>query len=190
MGLFNKYLLNILILSQCFTIGFGSNKISETSYIDYSFLKNKESQFNLGFRTDGIYSYSIDKFISDNLIGSAKVSIIEIDYFQLINQLTFKFLNKKYPLCIFLGYNHYYTDVKSYSWMNIAPVVEFIYKNKYLSAFGVSYNLSETNLFDNNIRYFCEFKRIFYQDTSISIGFNLNPKNLVINKTIELNIEI
>ena len=190
MGLFNKNILNILILSQCFAIGFGNNKISEASYIDYSFLKNKESQFNLGCRSGGIYNYSIDKFISDNLIGSAKVSIIEIDYFQLINQLTFKFFNKKYPLCVFLGYNHYYTDAKSYGWMNIAPVIEFIHKNKYLSAVGVNYNLSETHLFDNNVRYFCEFKRVLYQDTSISVGFNLNPKNLVINKTIELNIEI
>ena len=100
-GLFNKYLFKIIIISSCFAIIYGNNKMSEVSNVDYSFLKNKESQFNLGYTSNGSVNYSIDKFISDNLIGSAKVSIIDVDYFQLINQFTIKFVNEKYPFSVF-----------------------------------------------------------------------------------------
>jgi len=189
-GLFKKYILKFLCIYLCFTFLFGEEKISEISYIDYTFLNNKESQFNLGYRSGGYYSYSIDKFISDNLIGSAKVSVIDLDHFDLLNQLTFKFLNKKYPLSIFLGYNYFSTDSKSFSWINFSLAVEFIYKNKYLSAFGLSNNISKFDFFDGRVRYFCELRRILSNDTSLSFGFNFNPKNLIVNKTIELNIEI
>ena len=190
MGLFNKYLLNILILSQSITLVVGSNIISEISYMDYSFLKNKESQFSLGYKSSGMYDYSIDKFISDNLIASAKVSIIDFEQFQLINQLTFKLLNKKYPLSLFLGYNHFYTDSKLYGWINFSPFLELVYRNKYLSAFGINYNLSDSNLIDNSVRYLCQFKTMLSQKMSISIGVNFNPKTVFINRIIELNIEI
>ena len=190
MGLFNKYILIFLCINLCFTIVLGEGKIGKIPCIDYTFLKNKESQLNLGYRLGGFYSYSIDKFISDNLIGSAKVSVIDLENFDLLNQLTFKFLNKKYPLSFFIGYNYFLIDSKSYSWINIAPVVEFIYKNKYLSAFGLDNNISEFDLLDGKVRYFCELRRILSNDTSLSFGFNFNPKNLILNKTIELNIEL
>ena len=74
--------------------------------------------------------------------------------------------------------------------VNFAPVVEFIYNKKYLSAFGVNYNLSRNNLFYREIIIFCEFKTILSKDSSISLGLNINPNKLLINKTIELNIEI
>lgn len=189
-GLFNKYLFKIIIVSSCLAIIYGNNKMSEVSNVDYSFLKNKESQFNLGYTSNGSVNYSIDKFISNNLIGSAKVSIIDVDYFKLINQFTLKFLSERYPFSIFFGYNHYHTELKSNSWMNFAPVVEFIYNKKYLSAFGVNYNLSGNNLFYREIIIFCEFKTILSKDSSISLGLNINPNKLLINKTIELNIEI
>ena len=189
-GLFNKYLFKIIIISSCFAIIYGNNKMSEVSNVDYSFLKNKESQFNLGYTSNGSLNYSIDKFISNNLIGSAKVSIIDVDYFQLINQFTIKFVNEKYPFSIFFGYNHFYKELNSNSWINFAPVVEFIYNKKYLSAFGVNYNLSGNNLFYREIIVFCEFKTILSKDSSISLGLNINPNKLLINKTIELNIEI
>jgi len=189
-GLFNKNTLKFLCINLCFTILFGDEKISEIPCIDYTFLKNKESQLNLGYSSGGLYSYSIDKYISDNLIGSAKVSVIDLENFDLLNQLTFKFLNKKYPLSFVFGYNYFFTDSKSYSWINIAPVIEFIYKNKYLSAFGLDNNISEIDLLDGKVRYFCELRRILSNDTSLSFGFNFNPKNLIVNKIIELNIEL
>ena len=76
MALFKRYSLSLLLLILNISLIIGEDDINNISFIDYSYLKNQEFQLNLGYQTDNIYFFSIDKFISHNLIASTKLSII------------------------------------------------------------------------------------------------------------------
>ena len=94
MVLFKKYFLYLIFILLNISLIVGKNNINDISFIDYSDLRNQEFQFNLGYQTDRTYIFSIDKFISHNLIASTKLSIIDLDKFKFLNQTTFQ-LSKK-----------------------------------------------------------------------------------------------
>ena len=113
---------------------------------DYSHLNNQEFQLNLGYQTDNIYILSIDKFVSHNLIASTKLSIINVDDFEFLNQTTFQLSRKNSPLSLLFSYNYFFKHTERYNWIDLGPIFEFTIKDRYLSAFGFYYNI--INFFD------------------------------------------
>ena len=67
---------------------------------------------------------------------------------------------------------------------------EFIVKDRYLSAFGFYYNIANIDDSDNAVNYIYNVKTALRNNYFLTIAFNFNSQSLVLNKLIEINIEI
>lgn len=190
MVLFKKYFLYLIFILLNISLIVGKNNINDISFIDYSDLRNQELQFNLGYQADRAYIFSIDKFISHNLIASTKLSIIDLDKFKFLNQTTFQLSKKNSPLNLFFSYNHLFENSKRSDWINLGPIFEFIVKDRYLSALGFYYNITDIDTSGNAINYIYNVKTALRNNYFLTIAFNFNSQSLVLNKLIEINIEI
>jgi len=188
--LFKKYFIYFSLLSLNISLIAGNNHINDFSFIDYSNLKNQESQFNLGYQSDDIYTFSIDKFISHNLIASTKLSIINSDEFEFLNQTTLQLSKKNSPLNLFFSYNYLFEKSKPYDWIDLGPIFEFIVKDKYLSAVGFYYNITSIEATNSSVNYIYNLKTALGKNYFLTIAFNFNSQSTVLNKLIEINIEI
>ena len=190
MALFKRYSLSLLLLILNISLIIGEDDINNISFIDYSYLKNQEFQLNLGYQTDNIYFFSIDKFVSHNLIASTKLSIINLDDFEFLNQTTFQLSRKNSPLSLLFSYNYFFKHTEKYNWIDLGPIFEFTIKDRYLSAFGFYYSITNIDASDNSVNYIYNLKTILKNNCSLMIAFNYNSQSSIINKLIEINIEI
>ena len=187
MALFKRYSLSLLLLILNISLIIGEDDINNISFIDYSYLKNQEFQLNLGYQTDNIYFFSIDKFISHNLIASTKLSIINVDDFEFLNQTTLQLSRKNSPLSLLFSYNYFFKHTEKYNWIDLGPIFEFTIKDRYLSAFGFYYSITDI---DASVNYIYNLKTILKNNCSLMIAFNYNSQSSIINKLIEISIEI
>jgi len=189
-ALFKRYSLSVLLLILNISLIIGEDDINNISFINYSYLKNQEFQLNLGYQTDNIYFFSINKFVSHNLIASTKLSIIDLDNFKFLNQTTFQLSRKNSPLRLLFSYNYLFKHSERYNWIDLGPIFEFKIKDRYLSAFGFYYSITNIDAGDNSVNYVYNLKTILKNNCSLMIAFNYNSQSSIINKLIEINIEI
>jgi len=188
--LFKKHFLYLLFISLNISLILGEDNINNISFLDYSHLKNKEFQFNLGYQTDNIFSLSVDKFVSHNLITSTKLSVIDLDDFKFLNQITLQLSRESTPLSLLFSYNYLFKHSKTYNWIDLGSIFEFIIKDRYVSAFGFYYNITNIDSINNNINYSYNLKTTLKNNCSLMIAFNYNSQSSIMNKLIEINIEI
>ena len=59
-----------------------------------------------------------------------------------------------------------------------------------MSAIGIYYNTINIDANDNGINYIYNLKTFLAKNYFLTIAFNFDPQNLVLNKLIEVNIKI
>jgi len=164
--------------------------IDELLIIDYSSVMDREFQFSIGSNLMKTNDFSIDKYISHNLISSVKISILQPNQFKIISQFSLKFIKSNFPINFLIGYNNFSHRLQSSNWLNIGSGIDLEYNKKVFCSFGIYYNTSNKNIFNSSGRCFVSLGLKLLKGISSSILFNYNPDSRNLNKNIEFNIQI
>ena len=102
----------------------------------------------------------------------------------------FQLSRKNSPLSLLFSCNYFFKHSERYNWIDLGPIFEFTIKDRYLSAFGFYYSITNIDASDNSVNYVYNLKTILKNNCSLIIAFNYNSQSSIINKLIEINIEI
>ena len=196
MVLFRNYFLAFLFIPLILLSNENSNSVKNISLIDFSKLKNLESQFNIGSQKNNFnnnFYFSIDKLISHNLIGSIKISLLRDDKLEIYNQNTFLLSARESPLNFLIAMNYLTNNFKVNKWFNVGFIFD-LFKNHYLlddNFFIGIYSDIDINSQDiNYFNYYLKMKKELSKGISISLSTRYNNKYNQSNHNLELMIRI
>ena len=190
MELFKGKHIRIFSVLICISFFYCQESIDKLLIIDNSYAMNREFQYSIGSDLIKTNDFSIDKYISHNLISSFKISILQPKEFKIISQFSLKFIKSNFPFNFLIGYNNFSNKLQSFNWLNIGPGVDLELNKKVFCSFGIYFNTSNQNIINDNERYFLLFGLKLFENISSSILFNYNPHARFLNKNIEFNIQI
>lgn len=187
---FKGIFIRIFSVLICISFVCCEENIDELLIIDYSSVIDREFQFSIGSDLIRTNNFSIDKYISHNLISSVKISILQPNQFKIISQFSLKFIKSNFPINFLIGYNNFSDKLQSSNWLNIGSGIDLEYNKKVFCSFGIYYNTSNKNTFNSSDRCFVSFGLKLLKGISSSILFNYNLDTRYLNKNIEFNIQI
>ncbi len=190
MELFKGIFIRIFSVLICISFVYCEESIDELLIIDYSYVMDREFQFNIGSDLIKTNDFSMDKYISHNLISSVKISILKPNQFKIISQFSLKFIKSNFPINFLIGYNNFSNKFQSFNWFNIGSAIDLEYNKKVFYSFGIYYNTSNKNIINSSRRCFMSLGIKLLKGISSSILFNYNPDTRYLNKNIEFNIQI
>tara|TARA_Y100000996_G_scaffold367418_1_gene313275 strand:+ start:283 stop:855 length:573 start_codon:yes stop_codon:yes gene_type:complete len=187
---FKELFIRIFSILTCLSFICSQDNIDKLLIIDYSKVIDREFQFSIGSNMNRISDFSIDKYVSHNLIASTKISTLNPNQFKIISQFSLKFINSSLPLNFLIGYSKFSNKLQSFNWMHFGSVIDIKFNENLFYSFGMYYNDSNKNIITSNTRFFISFGLKLFKRLSSSILFNYNPQTAYINKNIEINIHI
>ena len=191
MGLFKKNLIFFILFSFFFCFTNNQNKIKQLSILDYSPLSSHEFQFGFGFQNNNIYT-SIDKMISQNLIGSFKLFKLNSSDIELFNQNTLLFSSDKTQLNFIITINYLINHSEVDRWLNSGIIFDLLDENKrFIPSLGAYYDFFDIeDLSNNRLNYFFNIKSKINNSYSFIMSSSFNSFNKIINYNMEINLEI
>ena len=187
---FKDLLIRIYAILICLSFIYCQDSLDKSLIIDYSNVIDREFQFSIGSNINRISDFSIDKYVSHNLIASTKISTLDPKQFEIISQFSLKLINSSLPLNFLIGYNAFSNKLQSFNWMHFGSVIDFKFNENLFYSLGIYYNDSNKNIITSNTRFFMSFGLKLFKHLSSSILLNYNPQTSHINKNIEINIHI
>ncbi len=115
---FKGIFIRIFSVLICISFVCCEENIDELLIIDYSSVIDREFQFSIGSDLIKTNNFSIDKYISHNLISSVKISILQPNQFKTISQFSLKFIKSNFPINFLIGYNNFSDKLESSNWLN------------------------------------------------------------------------
>ena len=95
---FKDLLIRIYSVLICLSFISCQDSLDKSLIIDYSNVIDREFQFSIGSNLNRISDFSIDKYVSHNLIASTKISTLNPKQFEIISQFSLKLINGSLPL--------------------------------------------------------------------------------------------
>jgi len=188
--LFKGIFIGIFSVLICISLVYCEENIDELLIINYPQVMDREFQFSISSDLIKTNDFSMDKYISHNLISSVKISILKPNQFKIINQFSLKFIKSNFPINFLIGYNNFSSKLQSFNWINIGSAINLEYNKIFFYSFGIYYNTSNKNIINSSGRCFMSVGLKLLKGISSSILFNYNPDTRYLNKNIEFNIQI
>ena len=197
--LFKKYQINSIIIalhiSLVFMLDENIDNIINFSYIDFSTINNSEFQFNVGLQSNnlvkGFYYFSVDKLLSNNLVGSIKISKYERQNTEIYNQNTLSLIPENSLLQFFIGINYISVHQRISKWINYGILLNYDINSKNSLVSGMYIDtLNHNNELWNSLNYYLCAKFSLNKKIINLLSIKYNPYYSIINQSLELSISL
>ena len=193
---YKRYFIFLFSFLFVFLLSNDIHSIHNLSMLDFCKMQDSEAQMSLGFQknhTINSYYLSMDKIISHNLIGAARISLLRYDELEIYSQNSLISNFKYNPLDFIISINYLSNDFKINKWLTIGCIYNLFkryYSFNYNFFIGTYYDVGINNEDKDNFNYYMRIEKQISKYILASLSSRYNSSFNQFNNNFELIIKI